>query len=107
VVLTPRSGDRGRDVIASKPGFGAIRIVDQVKRYGPRYRVSADDVRSMFGVFAADLNVSKGVITTTATFAPGVLTQSGLGIYVPYRLELKDGRQLVEWLISLLPGATP
>jgi hypothetical protein len=27
VILTPRSGDRGRDVIATKPGVGAIRIV--------------------------------------------------------------------------------
>jgi restriction system protein len=103
VTLTPRSGDRGRDVIASKPGFGAIRIVDQVKRYAPRHRVTANEVRSIFGVFAADLNVSKGVITTTATFAPGALTKSGLDKYVPYRLELKDGPQLVQWLISLLP----
>src|SRR6266540_2855887 len=31
VVLTPRSGDRGRDVIASKRGVGAVRIIDQVK----------------------------------------------------------------------------
>lgn len=105
VILTPRSGDRGRDVIASRPGVGAIRIVDQVKRYAPGHRVTADEVRSIFGVFAADLNVSKGVVTTTSTFAPGILTQSGLGVYVPYRLELKDGPQLLQWLISLLPEA--
>lgn len=107
VTLTPRSGDRGRDVIASKPGFGAIRIVDQVKRYAPRHKVTADEVRSIFGVFAADLNVSKGVITTTATFAPGALTKSGLDKYVPYRLELKDGQHLVEWLTSLLSKPGP
>jgi restriction system protein len=103
VILTPRSGDRGRDVIASKPGVGAIRIVDQVKRYAPGHRVTAEQVRSVFGVFAADLNVSKGVITTTSSFAPGALTQSRLDVYVPYRLELKDGPQLTQWLISLLP----
>jgi hypothetical protein len=33
VVLTPRSGDRGRDISAEKPGSCAIRIVDQVKAY--------------------------------------------------------------------------
>jgi restriction system protein len=107
VTLTPRSGDRGRDVIASKPGFGAIRIVDQVKRYAPRHRVTADEVRSMFGVFAGDPNVSKGVITTTSTFAPGALTKSHLDVFVPNRLELKDGPQLIQWLTSLLskPGS--
>src|SRR5437016_6321844 len=26
VELTPRSGDKGRDIIATKPGFGSIRI---------------------------------------------------------------------------------
>src|SRR6266849_5180384 len=31
VELTPPSGDKGRDVIATKPGFGSIRIIDQVK----------------------------------------------------------------------------
>ena len=28
VILTPRSGDHGRDVIATKNGIGAIRIID-------------------------------------------------------------------------------
>jgi restriction system protein len=34
VGLTPRSGDAGRDVIATKHGVGTIRIVDQVKALG-------------------------------------------------------------------------
>src|SRR5262249_24070587 len=38
VILTPRSGDLGRDVIASKPGFYSIRIIDQVKAYRPGHR---------------------------------------------------------------------
>lgn len=33
VILTPRSGDKGRDVIATKYGVGSIRIFDQVKAY--------------------------------------------------------------------------
>src|SRR5262249_40416292 len=32
-ILTPRSGDRGRDVVATKRGVGSIRIFDQVKAY--------------------------------------------------------------------------
>ncbi|MBE3123708.1 MAG: restriction endonuclease, partial [Planctomycetes bacterium] len=35
VVLTPRSGDAGRDIIATRPGVGSIRIIDQVKAYRP------------------------------------------------------------------------
>ncbi len=35
VVLTPPSADGGRDVIATKDGFGAIRILDQAKAYSP------------------------------------------------------------------------
>ena len=35
VILSPRSGDKGRDVIASKHGVGAIRIFDQMKAYLP------------------------------------------------------------------------
>jgi len=33
VVLTPRSGDHGRDVIAIKRGLGEVRVIDQVKAY--------------------------------------------------------------------------
>jgi len=31
VILTPRSGDYGRDVIAIKRGVGSIRIFDQIE----------------------------------------------------------------------------
>jgi hypothetical protein len=42
VVLTPHGGDKGRDVIASKPGIGAIRIIDQVKSYKPQPRSACE-----------------------------------------------------------------
>ena len=35
VILTPRSGDYGRDVIAVKRGLWTVRIIDQVKAYAP------------------------------------------------------------------------
>jgi restriction system protein len=101
VVLTPRSGDRGRDVIATRPGVGSIRIVDQVKHYKPGHLVKADEVRSVLGVLAADQNVSKGIITTTSGFAPGIEREPGLSAFMPYRLELKDGPRLREWLVRL------
>jgi hypothetical protein len=45
---------------------------DQVKAYSPGHVVAANDVRAIFGVVSLHQNVSKAVITTTATFAPCV-----------------------------------
>jgi restriction system protein len=101
VILTPRSGDHGRDIIATKPGIGSVRIIDQVKAYARGHRVTADEVRSVLGVLAVDPNVSKGVITTSSEFAPGIFEDPGLKAFMPYRLELKDGYQLRHWLIEL------
>jgi restriction system protein len=102
VILTPRSRDGGRDVIASKRGLGSIRILDQVKAYKPGHLVDADEVRAMLGVLEAEQNVSKGLVTTTSSFAPGVETDSRLARFMPYRLELKNGSELLRWLTSLL-----
>ncbi|MDR4485370.1 MAG: restriction endonuclease [Nitrospirales bacterium] len=48
VTLTPRSGDLGRDIIAVKRGVGTVRIIDQVKAYGPNHLVTANDVRALW-----------------------------------------------------------
>jgi len=101
VILTSRSGDGGRDIIASKPGFGAIRFYDQVKAYSPGHPVPANDVRAIFGVVNLHQNVSKAVITTTASFAPGVYEE--FKPVMPNRLELRDGSALRRWLLGLLP----
>lgn len=101
VILTPRSRDGGRDVIATKPGIGSIRIIDQVKAYKPGHRVTADEVRAVLGVLSADQNVSKGVITTSSEFAPGIEQDLNLRAFMPYRLELKDGEALRRWLMEL------
>jgi restriction system protein len=105
VILTPPSGDGGRDIIVSKPGFGAIRFYDQVKAYGPGQKVPANDVRAIFGVVKLHQNVSKAVITTTALFAPGVREE--FKHVMPYELELRDGPAVREWLLGLLPGSSP
>jgi len=98
VVLTPRSGDLGRDVIATKRGVGSIRILDQVKKYKPGHLVTANEVRAMLGVVTADAGTSKGVITTTSQFAPGVESDALLKPFIPYRIELKSGNVLLKWL---------
>ena len=102
VTLTPASGDLGRDVIArvAVPGAGKVLIYDQVKAYKPGHRVTAEDVRAIAGVIYRDQNVSKGLITTSSEFAPGAAKE--FGAFMPTRLELRDGRKLREWLVSLL-----
>lgn len=101
VILTPRSGDLGRDVIASKGGRGSIRIIAQVKAYKPGHNVTANDVRALLGVLQADHSATKGVVTTTSDFAPGIKTDPFIQPFVPYRLELINGDALVNHLRSL------
>ena len=100
VTLTPQSGDRGRDVIATWPGIGGICIYDQAKAYSARRVVAADDVRAMVGVSIVNQNVSKVVVTTTSRFAPGVWDE--FKQLMPYRLELRDGPLLRSWLLEIL-----
>lgn len=99
VILTPRSGDKGRDIIATKPGFGSIRIFDQVKAYAPGHKVTAEEIRALLGVLQIQGNVSKGIVTTTSDFAPGIFEE--VRQFMPHRLELKNGNQLYEWLLQL------
>jgi len=96
VILTPRSGDKGRDVIATSKVFGTIRILDQVKLYSPHRVVEAEDVRALHGVLGLDQGASKGIITTTSTFAPGVYDE--FKSLIPGRISLRNGAQLREWL---------
>lgn len=101
VILTPRSNDKGRDVIATSKGLGSIRFFDQVKAYRPGHVVTAEEVRAMIGVLTIEGNVSKGLVTTTSSFAPGVLQDPDIARFMPYRLELKARDQLLEWLATI------
>ncbi len=96
VELTPPSGDGGRDVIATMSGIVTVRVLDQVKAYSPGRKVTADDVSALAGVLTTDTNTSKGIVTTTSEFAPGIARR--FENLIPYRLELRDGPALREWL---------
>ena len=105
VTLTPRSGDFGRDVIAVKRGLGTIRIIDQVKAYGPNHLVTADDVRALLGVLQGD-KASKGFLTTTSDFAPKLHDDILLRPFMPARLELINGKMLLARLEELAKKKT-
>jgi restriction system protein len=100
VTLTPRSGDRGRDVIAIKKGLGIIRVIDQVKAFKPPYLVTANDVRALVGVLSGD-GASKGFLTTTSDFAPNLRTDPLIACHIPARLGLVNGTMLMERLKEL------
>ncbi len=100
VTLTPRSGDYGRDVIAVKRGFGAVRIIDQVKAYKPSLLVTANDVRALGFVLQQD-NAAKGFVTTTSDFAPRIKDDPFISPLIPSRIELINGEKLIKNLIAL------
>jgi restriction system protein len=106
VTLTPPSGDRGRDVIATRSDVGSIRFIDQVKAYAPANQVSANNVRALIGVLAMDSKASKGIITTTSDFAPGVYTDVDIQRLTPTRLELRPRDKLLAWLKATAEKAT-
>lgn len=101
VILTPRSRDHGRDVIAIKNGIGSIRVIDSMKAFSPGHLVGYDDVRALAGVLLGDQRASKGIVTTTSSFAPGIADDPFLKPLMPYRLELMDGASLQKWLEDL------
>lgn len=96
VTLTPRTGDKGRDVIAVANGLTTIRVLDQAKAYGADHPVPPDDVRALYGVLMLDQNASKGIVTTTGSFAPSIASEFAEAI--PYRLELRNGTDLIDWV---------
>lgn len=102
VVLTPRSGDYGRDVIATKNGVGSIRILNSVKAYSPGNLVRHDDVRALLGVLSSDLNATKAIITTTSDFAPNIKSDQYIKQFIPYRLELMNGEETRKWFNEIM-----
>lgn len=101
IVITPQSGDRGRDIIVSAtlPGIGTVQVVDELKAYSPNRPVTAKEVSRLAWVLQRDQAVSKGIVTTTSNFAPGVYSE--FSELLGGRLELKDGNSLRNWLLTL------
>jgi len=106
VILTPRSGDLGRDVIATFKGLetfrnvGTLRLLDQVKRYSPTNLVTAEHARALLGVIEAD-KATKGFLTTTSDFAPELHEDRLLKPYIGARLELVNRTKLLAWFEGL------
>lgn len=72
-----------------------------MKAYKPGHLVKHDDVRAPAGVLLSDTQASKGILTTTSDFAPGIANDPYLKPLMPYRLELMNGKALQHWLEEL------
>jgi restriction system protein len=63
--------------------------------------VTLEEVAALVGVLTLRGNVSKGIITTTSSFAPGVMSDESLKKLMPNRLELKPRDVLLPWLAGI------
>lgn len=85
IILTPRSRDGGKDVIASHEINGIpLAFYFECKQYSESNKIQLDTLRALLGTMAHDArNVNKGVLVTTSTFTKGskefILSESRLG----------------------------
>lgn len=101
VVLTPRSGDKGRDVVAYKYGVGSVKIIGSVKAYASHRKVPYGDVRDLAGVVGMEQDASKGMLITTSCFPSKIEQEPFISRLLPTRLELIDKDKLLDWLIDV------
>lgn len=99
VILTPRSSDGGKDVIASHEINGIpLSFYFECKKYSEGNKVQLETLRALLGTMAHDSrNVNKGVLVTTSTFTKG----SREFILSEARLDGKDYDGLLGWIDEL------
>jgi hypothetical protein len=100
VVITPRSGDHGRDLIVTRFGIGSVKIIVSVKAYGEGRLVRYEDVRALLGVLHAERDASKAMLITTSDFPTRMKDDPFIGPWTPFRLQLLNGENLRRWLIA-------
>lgn len=99
VILTPRSHDGGKDVIASHQINGIpLSFYFECKKYSEGNKVQLETLRALLGTMAHDArHVNKGVLVTTSTFTKGskefILSES--------RLDGKDYDGILGWIDEL------
>lgn len=96
----PRSYGAANPDAETQSGIDRLRAGGATRREVERYLITAHDVQAMLGVIAADPNVSKGIISTTSTFAPKLREDPNITRLMPYRLELKPRDVLCRGLRS-------
>jgi restriction endonuclease Mrr len=105
VVLTPGTGDGGRDVIASKEISGIpITMYFECKKYAEGSKVQVATLRSLLGVVAHESRQANiGVLVTTSSFTRGARDL----ILSDCRLDGKDYDGIIGWVHELGRDALP
>jgi restriction system protein len=96
VTVTPRSGDGGQDILATK-FFNDIPMLFsfECKRYSKSNKIKPEIMRALFGtVSASNSKANKGVLVTTSTFSPGAKSF----IASEPLIDGKDFYDLVKWI---------
>lgn len=97
VKLTPRSGDKGRDIIACLQTAAApVLMLVECKRYAPSRLVGPEPItRLWYRLFDDHANVA--MVVTTSGYQPvAKKTATDRG----YQISLKDGQDFTEWVKS-------
>lgn len=96
VVVTPRSGDGGRDVIATKRVNGiSLLFAFECKQYSPENKIQLDTLRSLLGTVSHGATKSNiGVLVTTSYFTSGCKDF----IFSEASIDGKDFNDVVEWI---------
>lgn len=99
IVLTPRSSDGGKDIIASHSINGIpLSFYFECKQYAKGNKIQLETLRALLGTIAHDsTKANMGVLVTTSTFTKGcekfILAES--------RLDGKDYDDIVGWISEL------
>jgi hypothetical protein len=96
VIITPRSSDFGRDILATKTVHGiSVLFAFECKRYSTENPVGPEILRALLGTIThGPTKANKGVLVTTSNFTPGarkfILTEPSL--------DGKDFHGILAWL---------
>ncbi|MBU1188516.1 MAG: restriction endonuclease [Gammaproteobacteria bacterium] len=102
IQLTPRSGDGGRDVVATKRVNDIpIIMAFECKRYSQNNKIGLDIMRSLLGTIThGPTRASMGVVVTTSSFTSGAKKF----IATEATVDGKDFDSMVKWLQSVRHG---
>ena len=100
VILTPASGDGGRDVLAYNNTIAGKHLyLVECKRYSPERPVGVGLVRQLYGVLELE-RATAGMLVTTSNFTKGAREFRDS---IEYRIDLKDYAALARWLRRIKP----
>lgn len=96
IIVTPRSGDKGRDIIATQsPGDIPMIVAFECKKYAPNRKIGPDTMRALLGTISHHpTRANKGVLITTSSFTAA----SQKFIASESMLAGKDFNDLVTWI---------